>query len=195
MKKNHAGRCSALDNIKNAMVPDALLPNRVFRGKWAAYVFCESDRIFCPEFSDAIVELMRIENSSVCSLVNLDKSCDPGCDGISSIFIDASTSRDRYWEAMCAGGPEDGWLYRMDRYVCASDIGSWCLYCEKENDVAILAFQNAEDVKRYSPATRKLWAWPIEDLIEGGSSPLFPFDRLVPAWKNSLLENYGTKSN
>lgn len=182
---------AAFVNIDEAIDFDALLPGFVFTGAWRRFLFCESDRIFGEHFIDAVGGLMRIEGGTVSCLVNLDMSPVLAFDRIAAIYVDRSTTREEYGKALLSGGPQNAWLYRVDRYACASDAGAWCIYCEKSNDVAVIALRNDADYERFREPLDQLWAKPIEELVDGGSSPLFPFDHLVPEWRTGLLGNYG----
>ncbi len=48
-------------------------------------------------------------------------------------------------------------------------------YCEKNNDVAVVDFKGSECGEKFEVSLRSLSAKPIEDLIDGGCTPLFPF--------------------
>jgi hypothetical protein len=96
-----------------------------------------------------------------------------------------------YDDKLRDGGPASGWLYRVDRYACASDVGDWCIYCEKSNDVAVIGLRDIGGIGKFETPLKRLWAKPINELIDGGVSPAFPFDQLVPAWRQGLVQNYG----
>jgi hypothetical protein len=59
------------------------------------------------------------------------------------------------------------------------------------NDIAVIGFRERDGHEKFETPLKDLSAMPIEDLIDGGSSPLFPFDHLVPAWRSGLVDNYG----
>jgi len=151
----------------------------------------ESDRIFGKHFIDAVTELMCLEDGTVSCIVNRDITPVLEFGSVAAIYIDRITTIDEYNEALRSGGPGNGWLYRVDRYVCVSDAGAWCIYCEKSNDVAVIALRDDADYERFHGPLGQLWAKPIKELVEGGASALFPFDHLVPEWRKALLENYG----
>ncbi len=184
-------RLAAFGNTKRSISCDTLLPELVFAGVWCRFLFFESDRIFGNHFIGAVDELMRLEGASVSCLVNLDLTPVFAFESTAAIYIDQATTNEEYSAALRSGGPQSGWLYRVDRYACASDVGAWCIYCEKSNDVAVIALRNDADYKRFRDALDRLWAKPIEELVDGGGAPLFPFDHLVPKWRKGLLDNYG----
>jgi hypothetical protein len=95
----------------------------MFVGSWKAFLFFESDRLFDPQFVDAVIGLLERENSHVACLINLDKADQAKSAGAATIFFDKSTTGARYVRALQDGGPAAGWLYTVDRYVCCSDVG------------------------------------------------------------------------
>ncbi|MFM0736922.1 hypothetical protein PQQ51_06720 [Paraburkholderia xenovorans] len=190
-KMSASGRLAAFENVKRSVNVDTLLPSLVFAGTWAKFFFCESDRIFGAHFVGAVTELMRLEGGTVACLANLDLTPVSELAGFAAIYVDRATTTEQYRDALQAGGPQSGWLYRMDRYACASDAGSWCIYCEKSNDVAVIALRDNSDADWSRGPLTQLWAKPIEELVDGGSSPLFPFDMLVPDWRKGLIDTYG----
>ena len=186
-------RRKALEAAVRSLAYDQRLPKRVFAGAWEGFLFCESDRLFDAAFVDAVIQFLGCENSRVACLLNLDKSDLRRLEeSASAIFLDHSSTGARYMDALEEGGPARGWLYAVDRYVCCSDVGEWCIYCEKDNDIAIVALRDAGERKDFELPLKQLGARPIEELIEGGSTPLFPFNQLVPSWREGLLMNYGS---
>lgn len=191
MTMDKGARLAAFGNVKKSINVDTVLPGFVFAGAWRRFLFCESDRIFGKHFVDAVEDLMSLEGGTVSCLINLDITPVFAFESIAAIYLDRATNVEEYAEALRSGGPQHGWLYRVDRYACASDAGAWSLYCEKSNDVAVIALRDDADYQRFRGPLDQLWARPIEELVDGGSSPLFPFDHLVPEWRKELLDNYG----
>jgi hypothetical protein len=189
---DEASRQKALDVVMRSLDFERVLPEGVFIGKWDHFLFCESDRIFAPGFMDAMSGLLRLERAQVSCFLNVDKTEVFELGRIAAFFFDEGVTSREYGSAVRAGGPADGWLYRVDRYACASDGGEWCIYCEKGNDVAVIGIRDSGGIEKFETPLRQLWAKPIEDLVDGGAAPLFPFDQLVPAWRKGLLDNYGS---
>lgn len=79
----------------------------------------------------------------------------------------------------------------MERYVFASDIGHWSVYCEKVNDVAVLAVDDAISRFARSRLAKLLGAVAIGDAPLRGKGRLFDFQKLVPEWKSMLTSEYG----
>jgi hypothetical protein len=187
--KDARRRQSCLNAVKGLSL-DRKLPSRVFQPLWGGFLFFESDRIFSADFPNVVHELMRIENSYVTSLIDLDVSGLVEFEDVSATFIDRATTGDEYCAHLRAGGPGTGWLYGMHRFACASDVGEWCVYVEKMNDIAAIGFHIKNGLEKYYSATRMLNGLSIATLIAAGSKSAFPFSALTFEWRTSLLENY-----
>ncbi|WP_116137029.1 hypothetical protein [Trinickia diaoshuihuensis] len=187
-----ATRRNALDVTVRSLAYDHRLPDRVFEGAWEDFLFCESDRLFDAAFVNVVIQFLGCENSRVACLLNLDRTdLTRFEESGEAIFLDRSTTGAQYMNALEEGGPSRGWLYAVDRYVCCSDIGEWCIYCEKDNDIAVVALRQVSKRQDFECPLKQLGARPIEELIEGGAWPLFPFNQLVPSWREGLLMHYG----
>ncbi|MBN8884280.1 MAG: hypothetical protein J0I77_01055 [Rudaea sp.] len=184
-------RRRAFENAVRAIDYRRQLPERVFVGKWEGFFFCESDRIFHSEFIDVAGAFLHYEQAHVVGFINLDAVSEVGLVERAAIFADEQTTGRQYMESLQGSGPADGWLYQMGRYIVVSDVGDWCIYCEKGNEVAVVGVRSFDYVMKFESALGRLMARPIEDLVEGGRSPLYPFDQLVPEWRKGLIENYG----
>jgi hypothetical protein len=172
---------------------DARFPQNVFLGKWDRFLFCESDRIFCPEFIDAVNEFLDIENAAVACLLNLDITDSMEFESAGAMYLDRSITQSEYDRRLRGNGPSDGWIYRMDRYACTSDVGEWCIYCERNTDVAVIALRSAEGLEKFRSPLLKMWAYPLETICDSKDKKVFPFTHLVPAWREGLAKNYNQK--
>ena len=101
--------------------------------------------MFVGAFVDVLAELMEIEGSMVCSLLNLDEPRGDRVDEAACIFFAGTMIGDKYVSSLRGDDSSTGWRYLRDRYACASDLAKWCIYCEKSNDVAVVAFENRTD--------------------------------------------------
>lgn len=165
-------------------------PENVFRGKWGEFLFFESDAVFSMEFAEVVSGLLRCEGANAASLVNIDETKSLGLENMSALFLDGEVTGDSYQLSLTGAGPAKGWLYNVDSYACASDVGGWCIYCEKSNDIGVIASREAITSLAGQKALRLLGARPIETLVAGGAHALFPFNRLVESWREGLMRNY-----
>ncbi|MEN6586585.1 MAG: hypothetical protein ABFE02_11155 [Sulfuricella sp.] len=188
---HEANQRKAFDNIVTALDFDRLLPARVFLEVWSDFLFFQSDYIFAPEFVEVMGESLRLENAHVSCLLNLDKTGTFEFGDIAAIFLDERVTGREYRDELHGRGSADGWLYLVDRYARASDVGEWCIYCEKANDVAVIGFRGIGGVEKFEKPLKRLWARPIEELVDGGHTPVFPFNNLTPTWRKGLVQHYG----
>jgi len=172
-------RARAESNVNGNLQLDCRLPDDVFSRRWSAYMFFSSDQVFKDTFVDVIKGMIDVERSSVACLRMLDSTS-------TSFFIDQSTTLQGYKARLIGSGPVDGWLYGMERFGCASATGSWCIYCEKNNEIAVIAMNNLDRAK-FGFAMKEFHAFKIADKR---IDLYFPFYRLTPAWRKSLMKNY-----
>lgn len=187
----NAAQKQAFSNIAKSIDFNCYLPNNVFIGGWNVFLFCESDRIFGQEFIIALKLFLSIEESCVSCLFNIDRAKANEFNESSVIFIDGNVTENSYREALRSGGPANGWLYGVDRYACASDAGQWCMYCEKDNDIAIIGLHTSTDIEKFKNPLDCLRAKTIKNLVADGKKSPYPFGDLAPVWREGLLNNYG----
>lgn len=180
----------AFQNAASALNLDEVLPMRVFAGTWDNFYFFQSDELFVAEFADVQRELLALEGASVACLINLDETSILEAESAAVIYFDLASSGDDFVAALGGVGGKPGWMHLVDRYVMASNRGTWCIYCEKANDVAIIALADAESARRFASPLRRLRAENIQSLVAGGSVGVTPFNRLVPTWREGLLANF-----
>lgn len=150
LAEQESTRQKAFDLAVRSIAYDLRLPERVFAGAWGSFFFCESDRLFDAGFLDVTIKFLDRENSRVACLLNLDKTYLIRLEeSASAIFLDHSSTGAQYVHALKEGGTARGWFYAVDRYVCCSDIGEWCIYCEKDNDIAIVAVRDIGERKKF----------------------------------------------
>lgn len=186
-----SARLTAFCNVRRFIDVGAWLPAQVLVGEWSRILFFESEWITSASFVEAIGCLLHAEESTSCCLLNFSQTCVIEYQKASAIFIEAGMSADEYQKKLKEGGPATGWLYRVDRYGCASDIGEWCIYCEQENDVALIGLRST-NIEQFLLPLERLFAKPIETLVENHSSPP-PFNMLTCEWRTGLLKHYGRK--
>jgi hypothetical protein len=174
----------AFANAVNSLRPGMRFPENVFVGPWQNFLFFESDALFFGKFTWGIKEFLRIERSTSACLVNLDRRED-GAER-TAIRLDNQVTNDSYQEQLRAGTVESAWLYAMERYVCASDGGTWCIYAEKANDVAVVALRNVGASTQFHYALSYFGADTLTYLLR----TQFPFTELVSHWRAGLIRNY-----
>jgi hypothetical protein len=179
----------ALGNLSRAVEVGQHLPGQVFSPVWRYFRLFPSDRLFVEDFVGILRELLIAEGGTVGCLLNLNASGSLDIEQAAALFLDAATTGPEYVAQLRGEHPGVGWLYAMDRYACASDAGEWCIYCEKENDIAVIAFPHREALDKLSQPTTRLCARSIDEINETTACP-FPFNHLTLAWREALTACY-----
>lgn len=186
-------RLDAFRSIIKSINSTAALPSQVFEGSWAQFFFCESDRIFAPCFAEIAIELLRAGGSNSCCLLNFDLTPEIQYESAATLFLEEGVSENDYASCLRKGGSSSGWLYGMHRYGCAPDVGGWCIYCEKVNDLAVIAIRDPGDAEKFAGPLERLYAHSIDDFLKMGSSAPVPFSQLIESWRSGLLQNYSKR--
>ena len=187
---NFSVRERAFLNVLDGLAIDRRFPEMVFLGIWSSFLFFGSDRVFASSFADVMADFLRADNSCLGCLLNITETYSSELNRESAIYMDPILTGSEYQAFLRGNGPATGWLYSMDRFGCASDRGEWEIYCEKDSDIAVVGFRHVNGTQRFSEATRKLRAAPIESLRGGELAELFPFSHLSPEWQRQLFLNY-----
>jgi hypothetical protein len=146
--------------------------------------------LFEPDFIEAKDSLLIAEKASVIALINLGNVIPINYKDPPTLFIDYHTEANQYVSELESKGAALNWRVLMDRYVCASDKGSWSIYCEKENDVAVFAFREGLSQLVRSQVARLLRAKSIRFSCTTGDSQSFDFGKLIPDWRYTLATEH-----
>jgi hypothetical protein len=179
---------AALNNVKQSIDVGTRLPGPVFLGPWAQFLFVEAYALFRPTFTDIVRSLLCAENSRCCCLLNLGSLQGTTFARPDAFYFATDTTDGAY--AQCLRESALGWAVMMDDYACASDVGEWCMYCEKGNDVAVVGLRSRNGSDRFHAELDQLRAEPIGKLLAEGQSAPFPYSRLTRTWRDGLLANY-----
>jgi hypothetical protein len=182
---------SATANALSSIKREVYFPDNVFTQTWDDYLFFESYIVFDGNFIEAKDLLLEEEGSSCIALVNLGNAPSDSDVEPRSMFLDRSTTFSEYFSMLKGDGSSSNWLYLMDRYVCASDKGSWCVYCEKQNDVAVIAVRHTLPTSTRLKLETVMEAESIRTLFTSQNDRIF--DSLVPTWRYGLAAEYVPK--
>jgi hypothetical protein len=185
-------RRRAFENVISSISSSARLPSQVFLGSWGRFLFFESDRLFQPEFAVITARLLKEEQAQVCCLLNFSETDRLVYREAAMLFTDKGTKPSAYDTILRRGGPANGWLFGTDRYGSASDRGEWSIYCEKGNDLAVIAFRSDHSGK-YVECLKKLQAEPIREMLKLGSEAPVPFGQLTAPWRHDLVQHYASE--
>jgi hypothetical protein len=136
--------------------------------------------------------ILSEEGSSAVALANLGNGPigsdpEPGV-----IFLERDTAFSEYFQTLDGDGSSlRSWIVWVDRYVSASDKGNRCIYCEKENNIAVLAVRDTLSKSTLLKLQHVLEARSIRAISDPTADHLFNFDKLVPSWRAALKAAYG----
>lgn len=180
---------ASLSKLASMLDLNVHLPDYVFTRAWSYFRFFQSDKIFCSNFVIILKSLISSEGSDVACIAKLDSiknECENSNNSNEVFFVDSNTKGTSYSHRLFNG--EMGWIYGMERFGCTSNVGDWCIYCEKDNDIAIICMNGDDSAKDYKFALEKL------NLIQmrkyAFDKPIFPFNKLTNDWIKSLGDNY-----
>ncbi len=178
----------ALRNVRAGVEPARRFPRNIFVGEWSDFLFFDSDWMTEADCVKHVKALLEIESGRCACLWNLDSNGD----GEPTVFfVRKETTVDDYRALLAGKVAGYGWLDGMERLACISDVGEWCMYCEPNNDIAVIAFRQSGAAPRYSSVMTRFRAQSIELAIREPQS--YGFSRLAasPEWRQVLLRAYG----
>jgi len=181
---------AAVRNAISCIRSEKRFPCQVFVGGWADYLFFYPEVLFEASFIEVKDLLLKEESASIVAVVNLGNADNKTEEEPQAIFLDRDTAANDYVAELMGDGSPTSWMFLMDRYVLTSDRGHWSIYCEKENDVAVLAVGDAVSRFTRSQLATLLSATLIGSVPLPGRGRLFDFQILVPEWKSALMAEY-----
>jgi hypothetical protein len=181
---------TAVRNATSSIRRERRFPHQMFIGEWSDYLFFYPEALFEARFIDVKNLLLKAENSSIIAVVNLGNVNSETAAEPRAIFLDRDTTPQHYIAELMGDRTPTSWMFLMDRYVCASEKGNWSIYCEKENDVAVLAVREAMSRFTCSQLAKLLNAKSMRFGPVPGSGQSFDFQKLVPEWKSALAAEY-----
>ncbi len=177
----------AFGNVLSAVKPGINFPKYVFWESWDNFLFFHQDALFFGNFNAATKELLTEEGASAACVVNLSRRSKSALDQRSSLCLEKETTASEYEQHLRSRNEAHGWLYRMDTYACASEIGLWCVYHEK-GELAVLALRGPYFMKQVRKALDVLRAYPLPEFWERQHSPAISW--IDPEWRSELGLRY-----
>lgn len=182
--------CRVGGNAREILVPGKNLPENVFRDEWEIFLLFDPDRIFEVEFIDQVKLLLQAEGAKCASLVKLGEATGR-TDGDGSFLIDNETDGFEYKKVLKGHDVGEGWIYDMGRFVCASNLKGWAIFCERNNEIAIFAVKSSLLYERIRFLISRMRASSISDAIGNHGLYNLPDGIISDAWKRTLIREYG----
>ena len=181
----------AVANVRHGINADRRFPKNVFAGDWNDFLFFDSDWMFDVEFVEHVKAFLNAEDGTCACLKNLDSAA-TGEGAEDSFLVDRQTTRGDYQSLLSGESPGTGWVFDFGRFGCASDKGLWCMYCERANEIAVIAFRHSSVVERYALPTAQFRAVRLTEAVAEPLSYGFSERALSVAWRNELLREYAS---
>jgi hypothetical protein len=202
---DHSGVCTDSDanrraaaNVTTAIESARRFPKNVFSADWNSFLFFDSDRMFIGRFADGtevcfaeqVRALLEIDGGKSVCMMNLDQAAS-GMDGSRCCLFMSKTMTNEAYRSFLRGPNEaEAWLYGVDRFGCASDMGQWCIYCERTSEMAVIAFRERDSWTRFAAVIGHLEALPFKEAIEKPISFAFNPRYLIVDRRIELLREY-----
>jgi hypothetical protein len=180
---------NAFQNVSLAIDRNRRFPENVFLAGWTDFAFFDSDLLFDSLFVEKLRKLFEAEGGTCVCMLNLDEVANGKAEQ-AALFIDREMTGGAYQARLGGENIGEGWLYNMDRFGFASDLGQWCIYCEKGNEMAVIAIQEKVPNDRFSSTIKEFNAVPIKQAIEKPIGYGFSPRALSPEWRDGLLKAY-----
>ncbi|MEK7689648.1 MAG: hypothetical protein AAB425_01365 [Bdellovibrionota bacterium] len=178
----------ALANLAAAIDASKEFPQNIFSHSWHGFLFFDPDRIFNPKFERQVRALLEIEGSSCACLVNLDRPLVGDSQDAGVFCFEKEAAEGDYKQALAGPTPGAGLGDGLERFGCASNGGQWVIYCEQQDELAVIAFRNHAFMNKFNSVMVELGALPIQEVLQkpGWSSN--------PAWHKELVGEYVNRS-
>ena len=193
LKEGIEKKChEAFLNARNAFDSNMKFPNNVFTKAWDYYLFFPSDRMLQKYFANSVSKFIVLEQANIVCLLNLTESSSLEFENAAALYLDQDITEEKYFSLIWGSGPaeSEAWVFHMEYdYICTSDIGSWCMYCERLSDIAVLAI-SSEGLEQLRPALDILQPYTLEEACRPGQEGVFPFNDMSQEWHDGLFKNY-----
>lgn len=176
----HANLQAAIDQTRS-------LPQNVFTSDWTRFFIFDPSWMFHESFVDVIKRLLHLEGARCACVVNLDVDV---WHGVPAFAIDPLTTRQVYQEVLWdSPGQCDAWMFIPGRFGCTSDVGTWCIYTERAEDMAFLGLRDDVQDARFQDVLEALHA--CSPHLVGVDPDRFEFfPGTYPEAKAQIIRNY-----
>jgi hypothetical protein len=177
----------AVGNLAVGLDARVGFPGRVLSGKWVDCHLFNSDWIFEGAFVDKVRSMLATEGALCACLANLDRE---SSDRAAHFMIHDQTTAEEFKGCLQGDGPEDGWIYDLGRFGCVSDRGSWCIYCERDSELAVIGFISDELCHQYDAVLKSLHAGRVAAVVAGRADFELSSHVISAEWKEELARHY-----
>jgi len=181
----------ASDNVRAGINSSRRFPQNIFMGSFKELFFFDSDWMTESAFVGHVKAFLEAERGQCACLCKLDLDV---AQNVQLLHIHNETSSEEYRALLVGPSPGYGWVDAMERLACASDTGEWCMYCEPNNEIAVIGFRHEGTSPRYLHALSEFRATDISLAIKNEVS--FGFSQVAssPEWREAFVREYTTPS-
>jgi hypothetical protein len=177
----------ASEKLVGAIDVGSRFPSNVYRGVWSDFYLFDPDWMFEGAFVDKVSSLLAFEGATCACLANLDS--DVG-DTSSAFFIDSGITADVYQCRLQGTSPGNGWIYAMGRFACISNKGTWCIYCERQNELAVIGFGQDALCEDFKSVLETVCAGRVADVLAGRADYELSDHVASRDWRREILRQY-----
>ena len=157
-------------------------PENVFSGGFFEFYFFNSDLLFSGKFISIIKAILDCNVNEEACIFNLcNKSeCDYYC-------FSANTDSSDYMKFL-QGANQSGWLYGAGYFICTPSSGAWAIYCEKDNEIAVIAISSPS--VSTSEVVSLLGGMEVNKALSLPINYAYSASALPPRWIDELKKSY-----
>lgn len=167
-------------------------PHKVFPSSWREFYFFDPDYMFDPSFAEIVKSFLDVEKSTCACMVRLDSE-EYDLNGDSKFYFSEKTGPENYQMILSGAESRVGWIHDMGRFSCCSEVGGWCIYCERNNEVAALAFDGNSKIEPFMSVVDSLKAVRIAEVIEKTLLYGFSTNAMSDEWRAKFLFEYASQ--
>lgn len=165
------------------------LPDQLFKGHSLKYLFFDVDIVFNEIFFEILNKILNRSEFEKLYILRVDYvSIDPHGNDYCMFFGSLNSGND-YESFLMRDLHPSAWFFSFGRYFVSSLESEWCIYCERNNDFAILGGNPESKDNSYKNLSLSLNGENIRDILNM-EKPYFPFDDLPPEWREGFLKHY-----
>ena len=176
--------------LKSVVDGGRKFPEKVFVGEWDHLFFFDSDWMFDGNFVEQIKAVLVAERSVCACMSNLDALASGTPSEEASFIIDESTTGAEYAAVLKGSQAKPGWIYGVDRFACASELATWCMYCERRNELAVVAVRAGLPETARQRLIGQVKALPINKAVAQSHIYGLSTKALSADWRAALIANY-----
>ena len=175
--------------IKSSYIQGKAFPENVFSQDWRYFLLFEPDILFTSNIINFMPMILTDDRDEILFIYNTNAGglCEESC-----ISITKKTTEREYFDMFLTRRLEGiEWLYRPDAYIFTSNSARWCIYCERSNDIGVIAFRDRGVAAELSKPFAAVGAITAKDLNGAPSGDTSTLSNLTEEWREAISKNYG----